>query len=110
MVSTQHGTYCPSLVHFKMLSAICLNLDQSNVLLSGNGLYNDVVNQNTSLIIKVKYSNSNVLMNSSSAKWTVTQRDLTHSLVPHLATFAISKKLQTTTEMWLLQDFKIQIT
>ena len=34
---------------------------------------------------------------------------LTHSLIHHLETVQNSKKLQTTTEMWLLKDFKIQI-
>ena len=32
---------------------------------------------------------------------------LTHSLVVHFETVPNSKKLQTTTEMWLLMDFKI---
>ena len=34
---------------------------------------------------------------------------LTHSLTHHFETIPNSKKLQTTTEMWLLKDFKIQI-
>ena len=34
---------------------------------------------------------------------------LTHSLIHHFETVPNSKKLQTTTEMWLLKDFKIQI-
>ena len=34
---------------------------------------------------------------------------LTHSLIHHFETVPNSKKLQTTTEMWLLVDFKIQI-
>ena len=34
---------------------------------------------------------------------------LTHSLVHHFETVPNSKKLQMTVEMWLLQDFKIQI-
>ena len=34
---------------------------------------------------------------------------LTHSLVHHFETIPNSKKLQTTTEMWLLKDFQIQI-
>ena len=33
----------------------------------------------------------------------------THSLILHFETVPNSKKLQTTTEMWLLKDFKIQI-
>ena len=32
------GTYFSCEMHFKMLSAICFNLDQSKILLSGNGL------------------------------------------------------------------------
>ena len=35
--------------------------------------------------------------------------DLTQSLIHHFETVLNSKKLQTTTEMWLLKDFKIQI-
>ena len=34
---------------------------------------------------------------------------LTHSLIQHFESVLISKKLQTTTEMWLSKDFKIQI-
>ena len=34
---------------------------------------------------------------------------LIHSLIHHFETVPNSKKLQTTTEMWLLKDFKIQI-
>ena len=34
---------------------------------------------------------------------------LTRSLLHHFETVQNSKKLQTTTEMWLLKDFKIQI-
>ena len=33
----------------------------------------------------------------------------THSLIHHFETVPISMKLQTTTKMWLLEDFKIQI-
>ena len=35
--------------------------------------------------------------------------ELTHSLIHHFEAIPNSKKLQTTTEMWLLQDIKIQI-
>ena len=35
---------------------------------------------------------------------------LTHSPIHHFETILNSKKLQTTTEIWLLKDFKIQIT
>ena len=35
--------------------------------------------------------------------------DLTHSLIYHFELIPNSKKLQTTAEMWLLKDFKIQI-
>ena len=35
---------------------------------------------------------------------------LTHSPIQHFETVPNSKKLQTTTEIWLLKDFKIQIT
>ena len=34
---------------------------------------------------------------------------LTHSLIHHFEIFLNSKKLQTTIEIWLLKDFKIQI-
>ena len=34
---------------------------------------------------------------------------VTHSLIQHFETVPNSKKLQTTTEMWLLKDSKIQI-
>ena len=34
---------------------------------------------------------------------------LTHSLIHHFETVPNSKKLQTTTELWLLKDIKIQI-
>ena len=34
---------------------------------------------------------------------------LTHSLIDHFESVPNSKKLQTTTEMWLLKEFKIQI-
>ena len=37
MLSTLYGTYFSFLIHFKM-SAVCLNLDQSKILLSSNGL------------------------------------------------------------------------
>ena len=37
-------------------------------------------------------------------------RFLTHSLIHHFETVPNSKNLQTTSEMWLLKDFKIQIT
>ena len=33
---------------------------------------------------------------------------LTHSLIHHFETVPNSKRLQKTTEMWLLKDFKIQ--
>ena len=36
-------------------------------------------------------------------------KKLTHSLIHHFEFVRISKKLQTTTDMWLLDDFKIQI-
>ena len=51
-----------------MLSAICFNLDQSEILSSDDGF------------------------------------------IHHFKTVPNSKKLQTTTEMWLVQDFKIQFT
>ena len=35
---TLYGTYFPFQTHCKMLSAICFNLDQSEILSSGNGL------------------------------------------------------------------------
>ena len=35
--------------------------------------------------------------------------NLTHSLIHHFETVPNSKNLQTTSEMWLLEDFKIQI-
>ena len=38
MFSTLDGTCFPFSMHFKMLSAICFNLDQSKILSSGNGL------------------------------------------------------------------------
>ena len=38
MFSTPYSTYFSFSMHFKMLSAICFKLDQSKVLLSGNGL------------------------------------------------------------------------
>ena len=34
---------------------------------------------------------------------------LTHSLIHHFETIQNTRKLQTTTEMWLLKDFKIHI-
>ena len=34
---------------------------------------------------------------------------LTHSLIHHFENIPYSRKLQTTTEMWLLKDFKIRI-
>ena len=34
---------------------------------------------------------------------------LAHFLIHHIETIPNSKKLQTSTEMWLLKDFKIQI-
>ena len=33
---------------------------------------------------------------------------LTHSLIHNFETVPNSKKLQTTTEMWLLKDFKVE--
>ena len=38
MFSTLYGTHFLFSMHFKMLSAICFNLDQSKVLSSGNEL------------------------------------------------------------------------
>ena len=38
MFSTLYGTYFSFGIHFKMLFAICFNLDQSKILPSGNGL------------------------------------------------------------------------
>ena len=38
MFSTLYGTYFPFYMHFKMSSAICFNLDQSKILLPGDGL------------------------------------------------------------------------
>ena len=38
MFSTLYGTYLSFLMHFKMSSAICFNLNQSKILSSGNGL------------------------------------------------------------------------
>ena len=38
MFSTLYGTYFPYQMHFKMLSAICFDLDQPKILSSGNGL------------------------------------------------------------------------
>ena len=58
-------------MHFKMSSAICFNLDQSEILLSVN--------------------------------------ELTHSLIHIFETIPNSKKLQTSTEMWLLKDFYVHI-
>ena len=39
----------------------------------------------------------------------ITVNCLTHSPIHHFETVRNSKKLQTTTEMWILKDFKIQI-
>ena len=39
----------------------------------------------------------------------LTQKSLTHFLIHHFETIPNSMKLQTTTEIWLLKDFKIQI-
>ena len=38
MFSTPYGTYFSFEVHFEVSSAICFNLDQSKIFLSGNGL------------------------------------------------------------------------
>ena len=38
MFSTLYGAHFSFWMHFKMLSAICFTLDQSNILLSGSGL------------------------------------------------------------------------
>ena len=38
MFSTLYGTHFPFYMHFKMSSAIRFNLDQSKILLPGNGL------------------------------------------------------------------------
>ena len=38
MFSTNYGTYFSLIMHFKILSAIFFNLDQSNILLSGKEL------------------------------------------------------------------------
>ena len=38
MFSTLYGSHFVFKMHFKMSSAICFNLDQSEILLSGNGL------------------------------------------------------------------------
>ena len=38
MFSTLYGTYFSFLIHFKMSSEICFSLNQSKILLSGNGL------------------------------------------------------------------------
>ena len=38
MFSTLYGMYFSFQMHFKILSAICFNLEQSKILLSGNGL------------------------------------------------------------------------
>ena len=39
----------------------------------------------------------------------LTQRGLTHFLIHHFKTIQNSKKLQTTTEMWLLKVFNIRL-
>ena len=39
-----------------------------------------------------------------------TSSELTRSLIHMFETVPISKELRTTTEMWLLKDFKIQIS
>ena len=38
MFSTLYDTYFSFQMHFKISSAICFNLEQSKILLSGNGL------------------------------------------------------------------------
>ena len=38
MFSILYGTYFSFYMHFKMSFAICFNLDQSKILLSGNGI------------------------------------------------------------------------
>ena len=46
MLSTLYGTYLSFWMHFKMLSEICLNLDQSKILSSGNWLKNSDICKN----------------------------------------------------------------
>ena len=38
MFSTVCGTYFPFVMHYKMMYALCFNLDQSKILSPGNGL------------------------------------------------------------------------
>ena len=45
MFSTLYGIYFLIYIHFKMLSAICFSLDQSKILLSGDGLIDWVAMQ-----------------------------------------------------------------
>ena len=63
MFSTLYGTYFPFWMHFKMLSAICFNLDQSKILLSVNGLNMVLANvtTNTSLQFLSHIANYNII-------------------------------------------------
>ena len=59
MFSTLYGTYFPCQIHFKMSSAICLNLDMSKILLSGNEL-NRFYIQNSMSSTKIFHSTFSV--------------------------------------------------
>ena len=79
-----------------MPSAICFNLDQPKVLSSGHGL-NCNSNGGFSMTEGEKRQGEND-----------SHQHLTHALIHNFETVPNSKKLQTTIEMWLLKDFKIQ--
>ena len=51
MFSTLYDAYFPFYMHFKMLSAICFNLDQSKILSSGNGLKTNFYLEHTQTVI-----------------------------------------------------------
>ena len=53
------------------------------------------------------FSSANAF-NLDQSKYLLFGKELTHSLIHHFETVPNSKKLQTTTETLLLQDFKIQ--
>ena len=72
MFSTLYGTYFPFSMHFKISSAIWFNLDQSKVLLFGNGLRK---------IIEPNYRNTEVLVLTNPDGCRQTDRHIHQSVV-----------------------------
>ena len=95
-------------VHLSMLSWSCFNQYSAQLTYQAT----DLVTSNFSFSHSAFFPFGefpSIVIKLKKKKLFQLRRVFTHSLLRHFETFPNSKKLQTTTEMWLLKDFKIQI-